>query len=608
MNERSPISVGRAAQFIAIGAVVLLLYWAQEILIPIALAILISFLLFPLVRRQLRWRFPRALAVGTTVLAAGVVAGSLVYVVSRQAISLNNPELRQKLEARAREFGRQRGFFTELQETAKKVSEAIATSQPATQPNSIPKVTSAGVPTQEAVAVHVVDEGIGFLPSGAEIAPALLHVLATAGMVVILVIFILLGAESLRDRLIWLAGTRQISLTTTMLDDVGATIGRFLRSQLMVNLIYGAMTAAAMWLIGIPNALLFGMLAGLLRYVPFIGAWIAMAFPLLLSFAISDGWGLPFAVIAAFVVCEVIINAAIEPFVFSESTGITAWGVVVTSFFWGWLWGPVGLILAVPMTTCLVVLGKYIPHFSFFTQFFGSGDVLPVEGRLYQRLLAWDETGAEAIFKAELEIEDATPARVADKVLVPVLQTLKRDLHADAVSEEQASFIQQTTEQIDQLGPFLSDDIVERPTILIVSGQSRADEIASRVLARLAIASGHTADVVRAAKLASEAVERVGMAQPFVIGIVQVSPISIAHATYLLKMLRRSFANLRLLFIGLQDIEAPEQVITRLTEVGATKCLHTFDGVLQYLSAHEPVRKQLERNELVEKEAHEHVA
>jgi len=334
MNDRSPISVGRAAQLLAFIIVVAALYFAHEILIPIALAILISFLLYPLVHHQLRWRIPRAVAVSTTVLMAAIVVGALCYVVTRQAISLNTPELRHKLESKALEIGRQRGFMTDVQETYKKVTESLATSQPSTNPSEIPTVTTMTTPPQEAVAVHVVDEGSGFISNSAQLAPAVVHAIATAGMVVILVIFILLGSQSLHDRLIWLAGTRQISLTTTMLEDVGSTISRFLRSQLMVNLIYGAMTAAAMWLIGIPNALLFGMIAGLLRYVPFIGPWIAMAFPLLLSFAISDGLSQPLAVIGAFVVCEIIVNTAIEPFVFSESTGMTAWGVVLTSFFW----------------------------------------------------------------------------------------------------------------------------------------------------------------------------------------------------------------------------------------------------------------------------------
>jgi len=600
MNERNPILLGRAAQLIAAVIVTLALYFGQDILIPIALGILISFLLYPIVRWQIRKGLPQSVAVATSVLLATAIAFGLGYIVVSQAYSLGTklPDYRDNLVAKMKSLKGGQSAMSKLSETYEDMKKELATSQPTSQPT----ITTSTIPPVQAMPVMVVDGGNDFFGIAASYMMPLLHPLATVGMVFILVIFILLGADELRDRLIWLAGTRRISLTTSALDDVGTTIGGFLRTQLMVNAAYGVLTAISMWLLDVPNAMLWGLLAALLRYVPFVGAIIALAFPLLISIATSSSWAQPIYVVTAFVVCEAIINGLVEPWVYSGSTGMTAWGVVIAGFFWGWLWGPVGLILAVPLTTCLVVLGKYVPQFSFFTRFLGSGDILPVEGRFYQRLLVWDETGSEAILKAEMEIEDATPAAVADKLFIPILHTLKRDMEADAVTEAHAAFIQQTTDQIDQFGPFLSDDIVESPTLLLIAGPARADEIASRVLARLAISKGFTADVVRSAKLVSEAVQRVATAKPFMVGVVQSGAISISHATYLLKSLRKNFEDQRLLFIGLQDGGISETLTTRMVNVGATKCFATFSEVLSYLSAHEPVRQEEERNELKEAE------
>lgn len=591
MNDNPFISAGRTAQLFACGLLILALYFAQDILIPIALAILISFLLYPLVKRQMRWKIPQPVAVGTSVLLAAILAVGLGYVVINQAYSLGEqlPNYRENLVAKVRALKGGSNTVQKVSDTIESVKNELATTQPSTQQSSMASVTH---PEMQTVPVRVVDVDTDYFGTAASVAGPLLHPVATLGMVFLLTIFILLGADELRDRLIWLAGTRQISLTNSALDDVGTTIGRFLRTQLLVNAAYGVLTTLSMWMIGVPNAMLWGLLAALLRYVPFLGPWIALALPLMISIATSSSWSQPIYVLVSFIACEAIINGLVEPWCYSGSTGMTAWGVVLASFFWGWLWGPVGLILSVPLTTCLVVLGKYIPQFSFFTRFLGSGDILPAEGRLYQRLLVWDEAGADAIFKSELKAVDSTPESIADKLFVPILQTLKRDMQADIVNEEHAAFLQQTTDQIDQLGPFLSDDIVERPTILLVSGPARADEIASRILARLAISKGFTADIVKAAKLASEAVQRVKQSQPFVIGVVQSAPVSVAHATYLLKLLRKNEEDRRLLFIGLQPETISEPVIKHLTGAGVTKCFNRFSDVLGYLAAHEPVRQE----------------
>lgn len=587
MNESSPFSAGRSAKIISILLVIAAMYWARDLLIPFALAILISFLLHPVVVRLMRYRLPKTLAVVVAVGVSGIIVGAVGYVVTSQLIELTTdlPDYRDNLVGKIRSLkGQSSDTVAKISDAVEELKKELATSQPALE-------TPGGQAVQP-VPVKVVENGPDVMTLLASLTGVLFSPMGTAAVVFVLVIFLLLGAEDLRNRLIWLAGTRQISLTTTVLEDISSSIGRYLLFQFVVSVIHGVLMAIALMLIGVPNALLFGFVGGVLRYVPYIGPWLAAAMPVLLSIATSDGWTQPLIVAAALTAIESITNGVLEPWLYGNSTGTTSWGVVVTTVFWTWLWGPIGLILAVPMTTCLVVLGKYIPNLNVFTRMFGAGDALPVEGRFYQRLLSWDEAGAEGIVRRAME--QKSPAEVCDELLTPVLHTMKQDLQNGQIAEQQVSFAEQCVAQIDQFGEDLDDEPADRPTLLVIAGQNRVDDIAARTLARLVKLKGHTAAAVGSATLASEAVAHAIRARPLVIAVIQAQPVSAAHSMYIIKAIHKQMPGTRLLAVCLTEADAHEGLCERLVSAGARKVLSRFSEALGDVAEQVPLQRKTE--------------
>ena len=212
--------------------------------------------------------------------------------------------------------------------------------------------------------------------------------LATTGLIIIVTIFMLLDRENLRDRFIRLVGYGDLHRTTEALQDAGRRVGQYLLMQLVVNVTYAIPITIGLWLLGIPNALLWGVLALVLRFVPYIGPAIGMLLPMLLALAVAPGWSLVLWTGALFLVMELISNNVVEPWLYGSKTGLSPLAIIVAAIFWTWLWGPVGLILSTPLTVCLVVLGRHVPQFEFFEVLFGNEPVLEPKERLYQRLLA----------------------------------------------------------------------------------------------------------------------------------------------------------------------------------------------------------------------------
>lgn len=225
------------------------------------------------------------------------------------------------------------------------------------------------------------------------VSPALIP-LARLGLAVVLVIFFLLQREDLRDRLIRLMSRDRLDVTTRALNDAGDRIGRYLRTQLLINTCYGVPIAIGLAIIGLPGALLWGLLGMLLRFIPYVGPWLAASMPILLSLAVFDGWLWPLAVIALFVGLELFTNMVMEPWLYGASTGLSPVAVLLAVIFWSSLWGGVGLLLAIPLTVCLVVAGRHLPQFEFFTILLGKEPALSATERFYQRLLTGDHQGA----------------------------------------------------------------------------------------------------------------------------------------------------------------------------------------------------------------------
>jgi predicted PurR-regulated permease PerM len=417
---------------------VLILYFARAILIPLALALTLNFLLMPMVMSFQRLRMGRVPAVALVVLISVAVLGGVGWVVARQLLQVANdlPKYRlnihNKIEAlhyppesalgRAAESVKEIG--SELSDSGNGVD--VSSNKPATH-------QTAPVP------VRVVTVPAGGLPYLREVLAPMLKPLATAFMVLIFTVFILIKQEDLRDRFLRLAGVAQLHAMTLALDDAGRRISRYLVMQFLVNAGYGICFGTGLFLMGIPNATLWGVIAGLLRIVPYVGALTATAFPLTLALAVFNGWGPPVLVFLLFAFLELITSNLVEPWLYGAHTGISSLALLVTTVFWTTLWGWAGLVLAIPLTVCVIVLGRYVPRMSFLHVLLGDENALPVEVQFYQRLLALDQEDARLIVHTFLKAHPLVS--LYDTVLVPALTLAEQDRHKGALDEMRESFL-----------------------------------------------------------------------------------------------------------------------------------------------------------------------
>ena len=263
----------------------------------------------------------------------------------------------------------------------------------------------------------------------------LISPLASAGLIIVVVIFMLLEREDLRDRFIRLVGYGDLHRTTEALQDAGKRVGRYLLMQLVVNIVYAIPVTAGLWILGIPNALLWGLLALALRFVPYIGPIIGALLPLFLALAVAPGWSLVLWTAGLFVVMEMITGNVVEPWLYGSRTGLSPLAIIVAAIFWTWLWGPLGLVLSTPLTVCLVVLGRHVPQFEFLDVLFGNEPVLEPHARLYQRLLAGDPE--EATDHAEEMLEEKYLFEFYDKVAIPALLLGEQDRVRGVMGDEQ---------------------------------------------------------------------------------------------------------------------------------------------------------------------------
>ena len=353
-----------ALQTLLIAAIVIgALYLGREILLPLALAVLLSFVLTPPLLLLRRIKVPRVVAVGIVVLAAFAVLFALGWLLSREATQLaaDLPSYRYALSQKIKSLR----VSTPRSPTLERAGEVLSQlEKELATPKEVPPAPRVGSeaerPEDRPIAVEITERE----PTGWEVyqnlAGTLLPPLATAGIVLLFVVFILLQREDLRDRLLRLLGASDLQRATTTMNDAASRLSRYFLILTTINAIYGAFIAVALWLIGIPSPIVWGVLAALMRYVPFIGSYIAAAFPVILAAAVDPGWQTVLVTLALFVVSELTMGQVVEPLVFGRGTGLSPIAVVVSTVFWTWIWGPLGLFLAMPITLCLVVLGRNV--------------------------------------------------------------------------------------------------------------------------------------------------------------------------------------------------------------------------------------------------------
>ena len=276
--------------------------------------------------------------------------------------------------------------------------------------------------------------------------PSLLQALASAGVVTVLVIFMLLERRELRDRLILLIGYGRMTATTRALDEAGARISRYLLMQSIVNGSFGVAVGLGLFLIGVPYAVIWGALAAALRFIPYVGAFVAVLLPLALSLAVFPGWLQPALVVGLFVVLELVTGMVMEPWLYGQSAGVSQLALLVAVTFWTWLWGPMGLLLATPLTVCLIVLGKHLPALGFIVVLMGERPVIEAKARYYQRLLARDQDEAADIVEAYVNADGRES--VYDALLLPALYYAKQDRDRGLLTEGDVQFVGQATREI----------------------------------------------------------------------------------------------------------------------------------------------------------------
>jgi len=439
--------------------VICALYFGSEVLLPLALAILLSFVLTQPLLLLRRLKVPRVLAVGLLVGIAFTIIAGLGWLISREVTQLAadlpgyQTTLSQKIQS-LRDSTTGSPALTRAGHVLSNLQGELFGPIDGQQPNPAPQVgTEADKPGDKPLEV-IVRNGD---PSGLElyqsIASRLLPPLATAGIVLLIVVFILLQREDLRDRLISLFGSNDPQRATSTLTDAATRLSHYFLSQVMINSAYGTLIAIALWMIGMPSPIAWGLLAALMRFVPYVGAFIAAALPMFVAAAVDPDWSSFFWVLGIFMVGELTMGQVVEPLVFGHGTGVSPLAVIISTVFWTWLWGPLGLILAMPMTVCLAVLGRHVEGLEFFEVLLGDTPALTPEQRFYHRALAGD--AAEVTYQAELALKDESLQTYLDAVVLPALKIAERDATRGTLDSEQTDKVATTVkEMLENLSDF----------------------------------------------------------------------------------------------------------------------------------------------------------
>lgn len=533
-----------------IAVVVAALYLAKGVLVPFTLAVLLTFMLSPVCDWLERHMLPRVPAVLMTAVLGFSGLGLLVWVAAVQVTELSPklPQYQANLETRLRAVNSYAtGALNKFTRTGQKITEDLQESEDSQEPQGT---------SERPFSVRVLSSPASPMEVFGRVFGTVLGVLGSAGLVIILVVFFLIRREDLRDRFIHLIGKDQATVTTQMLEDAGTRVSRYLAMLLFINATFGAAVGVGLHLIGLPNAILWAILAATLRFIPYLGPWIAAAMPIGLSLAISTGWSEPLLTVGLFVVLELFSNNVMEPWLYGKRTGVSAVAVLVAAVFWTWLWGIVGLLLATPLTVCLLVIGKHVPQLSFLDILLGNEPVFEPAKRVYQRLVGGDQEEAAELVEACCE---HTPlVEVYDTMLISALALAQTHWRRGEFSEERHKYVLQSVKEIVQEqgerlqelpaveeatgeeGERRSADASNPPElcVLCLPARSEADEIPGTMLSQVLDIPGCRVEAVPLAPAASELIDLVQQRKPQVVCISAMAPAAMMHARALCKRLR----------------------------------------------------------------------
>jgi predicted PurR-regulated permease PerM len=532
------------------------LYLAKTVVLPLALALLLSFVLAPLVTGLERLRLPRIVAIPLVLLTAGAVLGAVGWTVLAQLVEVTDalPAYTNNIHDKLQSFHQSKTTsFVRAQKELDTLSKQLSgLSSEFADSREIIGETELGSSPARPVSVREVGSNQGRLDAMS----GLLGMVISIVLVAVFTFFMLLKREDLRNRLIQLTGHGRLNLMTQAMDDASRRVSRYLSFQWLVNTTFGLIILLVLHLMHLPHALLFGALAGLLRFIPYIGAPIGALLPTALSMAVFNGWTKTLLIMAIFFCMEIVTANLVEPHVYGKHTGLSSLAILVAAIFWGLIWGPIGLVLSVPLTVCLVVVGAHVPNLQFLTVLLGDQPVLPPEAHYYQRLLANDQREASQVL--ETHLKSSSLESVFDTVLIPALNLAEQDRHRNELDDTTVSFITQTTKDlVDELGlrrddSSTADMSVERSPqekIICLPVRDDADEIVGIMLAQLLERAGYAATAIQIGS-AERMLAEVASVDPEVVCLSALPPYAISHARGLYRRLRAQQSRARII-IGL---------------------------------------------------------
>jgi predicted PurR-regulated permease PerM len=599
LQEPAPIKLtqqrGTTLINMAVAALIIAaLYFGREIFVPVALAVLLSFVLAPFVIRLHSWRVPRTVSVLVVVFIGFSIIFSLGGLMVSQATRLAGklPGYQQTLSDKIESLRGLMGGSGTLEQASTVLKELGTELQHPDVPNQ-PDNNLAKQPPVKPIPVEVKQPDPGALTTLAAIIEPLLSPLTRTGIVVIFVVFILLQREDLRNRVVRLAGSGDIQRTTAALDDAGKRLSKLFLTQIVFNAVFGLAIGIGLELIGVPSAPLWGLIAMILRFVPYIGALISAVFPLILAAAVGSGWEMLVLTAALFVVLELLAGQVMEPLIFGHSTGLSPVAIILSASFWTWLWGPVGLVLATPLTVCLVVIGRHVERLKFLDIMLGDRPPLTPPQLVYQRMLAGDPM--EAAEQAHDHLKNASLEDYYDTILLKGLRLAEVDNRLGHLNEERLDRIVATVGELvadlethhdveatnmntsdvgSNLGalvaieqtndkPILVPEKWRSPrSVLCIPGATKLDEVAALVLAQIMRRRGFVAVAEKADALSMSRVFSLDLTDTSIICVCYVDRPSSAKIQYAVRRLTKkgSSAGILLAFLGTDSVTPVESV------------------------------------------------
>ena len=565
--------------------VIVVLYWAQAVLVPIALAILLTFVLAPPVTWLERW-IGRVPAVLTMVLVVFTILGFAGWGVSRQVdyLAQDLPRYRANILEKIKDVrGAGRGGSVEkLQETIEGIRTDI-------ERGDAPRRTAARP-------VVVTSEQVAGFSEFTWLSP-LIGPLGTAGLVLVLVIFMLLERRDLRDRMIGLLGQGRLANTTRAFDEAGTRVSRQLLMQSLVSLIYGVVAGAGLYLLGVPYPFVWATLGAVLRFVPYVGPVLGAGAPILISLAALQGWAGPLSVVALYVVLELFTNLVLETVLYAGAAGVSQVALLVSVAFWTWLWGPLGLLMATPLTVCLVVLGKRVPGLEMLAVLMADSPALAPEYGYYQRLLARDQAEAADLIDRHIKI-DATRS-VYDALLLPALNYAERDRIEERLSDDEESAVIGATREllVDAAESIHRRDAHASPAVegaipavvhepLRILGypiNGAGDVLALEMLARVADGLPLAIEIIPTRLQASELIDLVKTRGVTAVCLADLPPSAPSKTRYFVKRLRASLPDIVIIAGRWAPPELADDSAQPLRDAGATFVASTLLETVAYL-------------------------